>query len=407
MRFDSVAVATVAITVAVQAGIAQELPFDSLLRAHSHELTIQAGRLEGPGHDLLLEGARGAQFFTIAEEHNLRELNQLTTLLFSELHDQFGFRYLALETGSVIASWLGDDSRRGDLAAIAALVGRYPVAPTFATDEELELIAAVGAISSAATNPIWGVDQEFGALHILERLAQLAPSEEAQARCEALAEQARPYDEDRTHDTHYVSQVATPAAYSDLEALFQPTPGSETDLLIQALQRTLRIYHNYFLSTQGQPTAYENGREREESMKLRFMESYNRARVAGDSLPRVLAKLGHWHTLRGFARSNVLTLGNFLSEFAIANGMRDFIVSTYVVESPEAWRNTRGPLAAAAGEGQFTVVDLRPLRPYAHQGKIADLSDGYRRLIFRADAALIVRGGQTGSYDIARGGGGS
>jgi hypothetical protein len=384
-------------------GSGQELSLDSLLEAHSYDLSIEGDRLMGPGLELILAAARDAQFVAIAEEHNLRELNQLSSRLFEELQRAYGFDYVALEQGSVIASWFGAPGRRGDIEAIAELAGRYPHAPTFATDEELEMIAAVGGLSTASVNPIWGVDQELGALHILEALARLAPTDDARRRVEELAEEARRYELDRAGETHYLAEVAAPEDFRDLPALFRAEAGSEAALLIDALIRTSRIYYNYTLSRQGLPTAYENGREREESMKLRFMELYRRAQSAGDTLPRVLAKLGHWHLFRGIYRANVTTFGNFLSEFALANGMAIFLLSTYVVESPETWRNAGGPLADVAGQAQFTVVDLRPLRPYAHQNMIAGLSEGFRRRLFQVDAALIIRGGRTGGYSIVRG----
>jgi len=384
----------------------QDLTLESLLRANSHPLEIASGSLSGDGFKLIMDAAADAQFVAIAEEHNVAELNEFATVLFTGLSRSFGFRYLALEQGSVITSWLGDAERRGDLAAIAALVRKYPVAPTFATDGEMRLIAAVGATSPAPTNPIWGVDQEFGALHILDRLAELAPDAAAAARVEAVAAEARVYEFDRSSDTHYLSEVATPEDFADLPEFFHAAAGSEAAQLIAALQRTSRIYHNNFLSRQGQATSYENGREREQSMKLRFMEQYRLAQAAGDPLPRVLAKLGHWHIFRGIYRSDVPTFGNFLSGFAQSNGMTTFILSTCVVDSPEAWRNTGGTLAAVAGGSAYTVIDLRPLRPYAHQGMIPDLDDGWKRLLFRADALLVIRGGKTGSYSIVGGGAG-
>jgi len=382
---------------------AQALPLDSLLRVNSYPMSMESGVLTGEGFEFIMDAARDAQFLAIAEEHNVGELNGLTTFLFQALHQSDGFNYLALEQGTVITSWLGDPEHRGNIEAIAALVGKYPNAPTFATDEELKMIAAIGATSSAIPNPIWGVDQEYGALHILDRLAALAPGSEAASMVKGLAAEARKYELDRFGDVHYLSQILQPEDLSDLPTLFQADPGTEVEELINALQRTTRIYHNFALSRQGLPTGYENGREREESMKLRFMEQYRIAQAGGDSTPRVIAKLGHWHIYRGISRSNVPTFGNFLSEFALSNGMQTFILATYVIDSPESWRNTGGALADAASGAPFTVIDFRSLRPYAHQNRISDLSDTWRLLLFRADAALIIRGGKTGDYRIAKG----
>lgn len=130
-----------------------------------------------------MRSVQNAQFFAITEEHNLAELNELSEALFIELQQKEGFDYLALEQGSIITSWLGNKKHRGDIEAITKLIGAYPHAPTFATDEELQLIATVGANSGAITNPIWGVDQELSALHILDRLVVLAPNQSAKKRC--------------------------------------------------------------------------------------------------------------------------------------------------------------------------------------------------------------------------------
>lgn len=382
---------------------AQELPLDSLLRAHRHVITLGDAGLSGPGAELLVDAASAAQFVGVLEEHNVAALADFSAALFERLHQEHGFDYLAVEQGSVITRWLNEAPRRGDLGAMARMVASFPHALSFATDEELEMMARAARASDASTTPVWGVDQEFGALHILDRLHTLAPSRDARSTVSALIDVARRYETSRSGDTLYLSQVAMPADFAALPDLFAEA-GTEAARLIEALRRTNRIYHNWYrAAVLDEPTAYENMREREHSMKLRFMERYREAQKAGDSLPRVVAKLGHWHLFRGIYRGNVPTFGNFLSEFAISNGLGSFLISTYVVGSPEGWRNTGGPLAAAAGEGTFTLIDLRPLRPLAHQGRIADLSEGLERLLFRADAALIVRGGRTGGYRFASG----
>lgn len=73
-----------------------------------------------------------------------------------------------------------------------------------------------------------------------------------------------------------------------------------------------------------------------------------------------------------------------------------------MVDGPEAWRNSAAFAPLALPGERFTVIDFRPLRAYAHQGSIADLGDAWKSLLFRADAALIVRGGQTGSDTMTR-----
>jgi hypothetical protein len=375
-----------------------EPTLDSLLLAHRYPVTLAGSTSSGPGFDLLLESAADAQFFILAEEHNLLELNQLTIGLFDELQERYGMQHLVLEQGSVIASWIDAAARAGGRDSVHALVRRYPHAPTFATDEELDLMTHVRQMSTAPGPAVWGVDQELAAMHLLEYLAERAPTSEARAVFDRLANEAYPYDHTRTGDVHYLYSVADPEEYAALSALPGVQDDPDVGPVLDALQRTVRIYNG---QRQAQ-TAYASGLEREESMRTRFMEQY-RAALAGSPLPKAIVKMGHWHTLRGFFRANVLTFGTFLTELAAANGLETVVVSTYVVNSPDAWRNSEGVVERIADPTGSVVVDLRPLRPLAHANAVADLSDAWRRLIFRADFLLIIGGGRTGSYDTAHG----
>jgi len=203
-------------------------------------------------------------------------------------------------------------------------------------------------------------------------------------------------------DTLFMTMVATPNLFNELHDFFNPAVSSEEANLLEALERSTRIYYNNYLGRQGKLTLYESARERENSMKLRFMEYYKKAQTTGETTIRAYAKMGHYHLLRGIYKLNVPTFGNFLSEFAISNQMNCFVLSSYVISGPENWRNISGPLADAASNASFTIYDLRPLRAYASQNKIAELEDYYKNLIFTADAVLIIRDGQTGSYETVK-----
>ena len=381
----------------------QKYSFDSLLLENRYEIKLKDGIYSGPGLDFLMKEAEKSSYFSICEEHNLQELNELSSLLFEEFHNKYHYNYLVLEQGVVISSLFGNEENRGNFNAIADIAKRYPQSPTFATDEELKFIADVGKISKSIINPIWGIDQDLGALHILERLIALAPHNSAKIKAVELADLARHYEMDRINgDTLFMTMVATPPLFSELNNLYKPEPSSETEWLIEALQRSTRIYYNNYLGQRGSPSFYESGREREHSMKLRFMENYERAKSVGELNVKAFIKMGHYHLLRGIYRLNVPTFGNFLSEFAISKGEHNFIISSYTFDSPDKYRNIRGPFVEAATKEKFTMYDLRPLRPYAHQGLILDLPDYYKNLIFSADAVLIIREGHTGSYDIVK-----
>ena len=382
---------------------AQTYSFDSLLRVNRYEIKLENGLYSGSGLKFLSDAAANSQFFNICEEHNVLELNNLSLYLFELFHNQNNYNYLVLEQGVAISDFYGSKNNRGDVEAISDVFRRYPQSPTFATDEELQLIAGAGKISSSPINPIWGVDQDLGALHILEKLIALAPNEKAKNEAQELADLARHYEMDRINgDTLFMTMVATPDLFTDLHYLFKPEAGSKTAFLLEALERSTRIYYNNYLGRNGKLTYYENVSERENSMKLRFMEYYRKAQTEDETLIKAFVKMGHYHLLRGINKLNVPTFGNFLSEFAISNEMNCFILSNYVISGPEKWRNTSGPLADAASDGAFTIYDLRPLRKYANQNKISELDDYYKKLIFSADAVLIIRDGHTGSYETVK-----
>lgn len=377
--------------------------FDSLLRLNRYEINLKDGLYSGSGLKFLSEAAANSQFFNVCEEHNVLELNNLSMCLFEMFHNQYNYNYLVLEQGVAISGFYGSTENRGDIEAISEVFRRYPQSPTFATDEELQLIAGVGKISNSPINPIWGVDQDLGALHILEKIIAIAPNEKAKTEAQELADLARYYEMDRINgDTLFMTMVATPDLFADLYDHFLPEVDSEAAFLLGALERSTRIYYNNYLGRKGELTYYESVSERENSMKLRFMEYYRKAQHESETSIKAFVKMGHFHLLRGINNLNVPTFGNFLSEFAITNEMNSFTLSCYVISGPEKWRNIGGPLADAASDGAFTIYDLRPLRKYLNQNKIEELDGYYKKLIFSADAVLVIRDGHTGSYETIK-----
>src|SRR4051812_6213039 len=79
------------------ASSAQGEDFEKLVKANSYPLTVSNGNLAGGGMDFLMKAAGDAQFFVIGEEHVVKEVPEITTMLFSALHNRYGYNYLALE----------------------------------------------------------------------------------------------------------------------------------------------------------------------------------------------------------------------------------------------------------------------------------------------------------------------
>ncbi len=381
----------------------KERTLDSLLRENSHILEVANGQLSGEGFDLLMKAAAEAQFVAIAEEHNRLQIPQITTMLFSALHKKYGFNYLALEQGTVVCKMFASKPLVGNLNAIAEFARKYTNAPTFITDQELQMIGEAGRISDAKTDRIWGLDQEFGALHILDQLKELAPNDKVRLFVEKLIEKALPYERNRfASEKLFIAEVAQPEDFAGLPDLFKPETGSKVDFLIQNLLFSSQVYNKNVRARNGELTGYDSNLEREEHLKARFMIEYKAAQKSGDLLPKVVLKLGHWHVYRGIYRGNVFTFGNFLSEFAISNGKKAFILSTALVGDPDEWRNTKGPWVDVVNPDKWTIIDFRPLRKYAHAKRIEDLSEGIKSLLFRVDALLIIGNAKPGTYTLTR-----
>ena len=380
------------------------LDLDSLVKAHSHQLRNADGNINDEGLSFLLGQIGDAQIVAIAEEHNTAEIPHFASMLFAQLHNNLGFNYFADEQDPYTLRLLSSPSMRTSQDSVVALARRWPTALTFATDEEMQMLFNIAHTSTARGHPLWGVDQAFGATHYLTRLRQLAPTAAARVAVDSLLGTAERVERARfdSASKHYMSQVATEQEFQNLVNLFHAAPGSEAAWLIDALVRSAHIYTAYQLAAnQGQPTGWENAWSRERYMKERFSEEYRIAVARGDSLPRVLIKAGHWHIHRGiYPGSMALTLGNFASELAQFNGKESYVISTGITGPPGQWRQYKGPIASVVPPSDWTLVDLRALRPYARGKRIKDLPDDLRVLIFTADAALYFGKAQPGHNSL-------
>lgn len=380
---------------------AQNETLESLFRANSYPLTVTNGKLSGSGMDFLMKASADAQFFALAEQHNAKEIPEITSMLFKSLHERHGFNYLALEQDPVMSQMVSSKSVIGKRDYVISLANQYPNAFTFITDQELEMIAQTGSISNGKGNRIWGLDQAFGALHILNRLRELTLDKEVISRLSGLIKIVQEYETKRyVNGRRFMSKdVPKPEDLKNLLQLYQPKKGSEAEFLIKQLLISIRIYDSRQLS------GYESSYVREENMKELFMREYRKAQAAGEQMPKVLLKFGHYHIIRGLNWTDVFTLGNFVSEFSKSNNQKSFQMTMWLnnasgysdwMQKDENYK----AMAKVAPADKWTVIDFRPLRSYANAGKIKDLNPTIRQAIFGYDAALIIGGGAPGTYQL-------
>ena len=386
---------------------------DSVLQAHRYPVSVRDGHLSGSGARFLREATRSVQFFVLGESHYVAEIPQISAALFNDLHDASGFNYYAVEYGPVIGRMLSAPGIRGRVDESFAIARHYPHAFQFWDDEEIVAMARIGRKSTARSDPIWGLDNEWGALHALERLVGIAPAPAARGVARSVADRARLAESRRPFNvTDEISRfIVTPdsAQFDQLRDTFRPVKGSEAEFLINALATSNRIYRDDAAANSGVPVGYTANSVREQYMKELFVEGYRRAQRSGDLLPKVFVKIGNVHGGKWLSPTYTHALGDFLHEFAVANSRESFHLVAWLVNEPGTyWSITDAPayefLGRVGSPKETVIVDLRPLRDLWYAGKLRALSSDMVKTMFGFDAILLIGGGTRGTYDRLKGG---
>lgn len=383
-----------------------------LLRPHAYALEYDDGEFSGPGLTYLVDLAADAQFVALAEEHNVVEIPQLTTALFEALHKAYGFDHLVLESDPHSAMIVSQPDSRGLLEAVQEFAHRYPYGFTFATDQELAMVAEVSRLSGATSDPVWGIDQAFAATHAIDWLIErggAAPEQIEVLRTARDAAWAHEYDRDS--DQHFMSMVQKADVFAPLTTLFDAGTHAEAAFIVKQLVLSDHIYRPYYdKAVAARPGAfYESGLRREQNMKHQFMRQYRRAEVEGGPPPRAVIKAGHWHISYGrFAGSGVLTFGNFLSEFATSNDLGMISIGIAIHGEPDAWRSVAGyasyaPFVQVADPTRSTIIDLRPVRGAVRGKRFEGLDERTVARILDFDILLLLTNAHPGTYDVVQG----
>lgn len=134
---------------------------------------------------------------------------------------------------------------------------------------------------------------------------------------------------------------------------------------------------------------------REAVMKDFFLTHY-RAATMSTAKPKVAAAFGRNHLHRGIDRRGVSTLGNFISEFAIAEGTQAFNVALFaaggrialggVREFDERQTDPAFEYLASLAKYPVTVFDMRPLREPLRSIPLSARTPAQNSLLYWADS---------------------
>jgi len=364
--------------------------------APMHELTLVDHELGGPGGTWLVERARSAQFVLIGESHNKRELPALVGDLYLAIQPA-GFQHVALETGRITTRILNDMAKREDgVAAMTALMRRFPYAvPFYDQVEEFAMLRQIAA-KSTASSPFWGLDQEFALAPrmLLARLKDKCTGEETKALADRFYAQAMAgavHYAKTGEDARLFGQTAELETFEEMARVMADETDPEVALIIEEMKTSWVIYDHY-----RQGRYRENNRTRTRLFKTNFMGYYDAARKEAGHEPKVMLKMGSYHAGRGLTPVNMFDIGTFLSELADGMGKESFHIQitarlfrdgegkvTYDLAKEEAYW---APYLTDTDPAKIWVLDLTALRG----GKMREAPLEIRRTVFGYDALVIL-----------------
>lgn len=369
----------------------------------------------GPAWDRLLHDGRQAQFFLIGEEHGIAENPKLAAQLFSSLAES-GYNRLAIEISPSMARVLDDTLRDGGVDAVRELYDKPGGEPAFfGMAEEVELLAAVRASVPADQAAFWGADYEVAGDRTLLRVLQARDTTAAaQVALDALdtasAEAWSKYHE--TGNPQYIfSFSGDPALVRDVRDAW-PAPDGESAWILNTLEETLEI-NRLWVAGKG----WESNNRRAALLRSNFLRHWTAAQARGER-PKVMAKFGASHLVRGRNMTQTFDLGSLLPELAALHGERSVSVmvvpgagSLTAVLNPSTWRYEAKPpkdgynagiepLTKAAFADQFTLIDLFAVRA-ALARHAQEASPELMRVAYGFDW-LLVMSGSTAATEFRR-----
>jgi hypothetical protein len=389
--------------------VAGRIRRDSIVRSNSRRAVLSRSTITGPGADFIYREAANAEFVAIGERHDIREIPLIVSALLRELHQRHGFNYLATENGLLVTDYAFQGAHGSAQTSFIDYAKKFPSAFEFNSDQDLALLDTATKILHGVSRPVWGVDQEFGATHLLERLKTLGPPRVARHLLDSLISAAGVAERRRFEKdwVHWLADEARPEPFQELARLYGPHSDDETSKILAALQISSHLYDLNRRVSLGELTGFAANAEREELMKSNFAKAYNRARASGEKTPKVLIKMGSAHLGRGQSPFGPFTVGNLVSDLATVNASRSFHIAVLAHNgvadtlAPGLWKwADLRPLAEVSPSEGLTVIDLRPLRPFLYSGKLGNIGVDLRRIIYGYDAVMLVGGASNATHAV-------
>jgi hypothetical protein len=305
-------------------------------------LVTHATPLKAGGEDVLLKEAEEHQYFLLGELHGETEIPQLLSDLWPRLW-RASYRYIAAEVSPWAATHL-ERPTTDDETPVPGLWTRQQAA-------EMRRVAA------PQQSVLWGCDiEEAQPDQLIRQVVLLNPTDASLHNMQEIVSHG--YARKLAPILLQVANSEHPAHDAQIGgvSLWESTLNT---LKVEALRSDPR-------------TRYSASSEREQVMKELFLRHREQAPQG-----KVLLRFGRNHLHRGLDARGISTLGNFVAEWALAQGQPVVNVGVFAAGGKEHLagqtfaaderqdESTFALLASLSGNVD-TLYDMRPLRPMLH-----------------------------------------
>jgi hypothetical protein len=198
---------------------------------------------------------------------------------------------------------------------------------------------------------------------------------------------------------HWLAVDANPGMFRRLRDMYGARASREQKDILASLEESARIYELNRMASGGQIVGFTANDDRELFMKRNFARFYREAQKSGEPNPKVILKMGQAHLYRGQSPFGPFTVGNLVSDIALANGSSSFHIAVLAHNAPadtlapSLWKwPDMLPIARVTPTSGITVIDLRPLRRFLYSNKLGKIDPDLRRAIYGYDAMMLIGG---------------
>ncbi|WDI30883.1 hypothetical protein PUV54_13055 [Hyphococcus flavus] len=395
----------------------QESPQAKLIQLaeeNRYRLEYDGETFSGSAWNKLIAEGEKVQFFLLGEEHGIAENPKLAGALFSKLTDA-GYSKVAIEVSPIVARNLDETLRDEGLEGLKRLYSRVGGEPAFfGMKEEAEFLQTVRSAVKGKAPVLWGADYEVGSdrvlLDLLEAKRKPEEASEVLASLRAASDEswAKYYE---TQGPQFIfSFSGDPALVRTLRDSW-PRRDDETDWILDTLEETLEI-NKHWVNGEG----WRSNERRANFLRANFLRHWAAEKRKNGS-PKVFAKFGASHLMRGLNATETFDLGSLLPELAEIEGGHAFSIIvlpgdgsntavldprtfTYVsAPAKDGYARGLGAVSSAAYEDAFTLIDMRPLRSELSSG--ANWAPKELRKVVHSYDMMLVMSGSTPSSPFA------